>query len=312
MIALNTAKGIIQINSWQDIIDRPHFRNDINPADVTLREIIGSYHFSEDVACGLTTCHQPHKRGYIVMTKEGFETNIGKDCGKSYFSVDFVDMKTRFDKDVKIYQQRQNVKAMQSKASELLAIVDNLRQQARGADWIYTCIAQLRNPAVVGEKVTAELRKMIKERRKALLSPREATKEERESAFAMDPSLATKLKGEPYYIDVVVGSIEFLEAMYKENDLKEILIRDVTRILKQLLESDPDSLKARELAQLSKDASGVQIKIDMAKDIIPIGQKFLTYENLSPLAGWVEAQFGERAAASFKLFIERIKMASQA
>ncbi|PLR50763.1 hypothetical protein CYR40_00140 [Chimaeribacter arupi] len=309
MIALNTAKGIIEINSWKDIIERPHFRSDINPASKTLRKIIGSYHFPENVACGLTTCHQPHKRGYIVMTKEGFETNIGKDCGKSYFSVDFVDMKTRFNKDVKIYQQRENVKRMQNKASELLAVVNALRKQPKGADWIYTNIEKLRQPDVVGEKATFELRKMIKERRKVLISPREATKEERESAFAMNPSLAAKLKGDPYYIDVVVGSIEFLDAMYKENDLKEILIRDVTRVLKRLLECDVDNVKTRDLAQLSKDASGVEAKIDMAKSIIPIGQKFLTDENLSPLAGWIESHFGERATTALKLFIECIKTA---
>lgn len=309
MIALNTAKGIVQINSWQDIIERPHFRSDINPTNATLREIIGSYHFPEDVACGLTTCHQPHKRGYIVMTKEGFETNIGKDCGKSYFAVDFIDMKTRFDKDVKIYQQRDNVKRMQTKSNELLTIVDDLRKQPKGADWIYANIEKLRQPASVGEAAATELRKMIKERRKVLLSPRLATKEERESAFAMDPSLAAKLKGEPYYIDTVVGSIEHLDAMFKENDLKELLIRDVTRILKLLVDENADTLKPRELAKLSKDASSVEAKIDMARNIIPIGQQFLTCENLSTLADWVESQFDEKSANPLKIFIERLKIA---
>ena len=47
MIALNTVKGIIEISSWRDIVERPHFRSNINPTNVDLKEIIGSYNFQK-------------------------------------------------------------------------------------------------------------------------------------------------------------------------------------------------------------------------------------------------------------------------
>ncbi len=306
MIALNTNKGIIEISSWQDIIDRPHFRSNINPTSVDLKEIIGSYQFPEDVPCGLTTCHQPHKRGYIVVTKDGLETNIGKDCGKSYFSVDFIEMKTRFDRDVKTSLQRENIRKEKDIAPQRLQFVDNLRKQPKGADWLYSRIEKLRNRSVIGEAAANEIRKMLKERRKELLSSRIATKEERERDFAMDPSLKNKFRGEPYYITVIEGSINNLEAMSKDNDLKDILIRDVTQTLKQLIDCDVDNLKSRELAQLSKNANSIQAKINIAQEIIPTAQKLLTFENLEPLAFWVEKHHGERAAEPVKRFIEQL------
>ncbi|MFW2120828.1 hypothetical protein [Enterobacter cloacae complex sp.6730051] len=242
MIALNTVKGIIEISSWRDIVERPHFRSNINPTNVDLKEIIGSYQFPEDVPCGLTTCHQPHKRGYIVVTKEGYETNIGKDCGKNYFSVDFVEMKTRFDRDVKTSLQRDNVRKAKETASQLLEHVEGLRKQPKGADWIYSRIERLRNRGVIGEAAANEIRKMLKERRKELLSSRLASKEERERDFSMNPSLEDKFRGQPYYITIVTGSINHLEAMSKDNDLKELLIRSVTQTLRQLIDCDVDNL----------------------------------------------------------------------
>ncbi|WP_254844818.1 hypothetical protein [Dickeya dadantii] len=150
MIALNTVKGIIEISSWQDIVERPHFRSNINPTNVDLKE--------------------------IIVTKEGFETNIGKDCGKNYFSVDFVEMKTRFDRDVKTSLQRGNIRKTKETAQQLLEYVEGLRKQPKGADWLYSRIEKLRNRSVIGDAAANEIRKMLKERRKELLSSRLATR----------------------------------------------------------------------------------------------------------------------------------------
>ncbi|MCE9902378.1 hypothetical protein [Hafnia paralvei] len=306
MIALNTATGIIEINCWQDIEERPHFRTNIDPTNVELREIIGSYQFDSDVRCGLSTCHQPHKRGYIVMTKDGWETNIGKDCGKNYFSVDFVEMKVKFDRDVKRSIQRDTIKNAKEKAPELLDIVNQLRKQHHGADWIYQKIAKLRNRSDIGEIPASELRKMLKERRKELLASRKASKKEREEAFARDPSLEDKYEGKPYFITTVVGSINYIEAMSKEHDLKETLIRDVSRTLNVLIDSNLESIRDRDLSLLAKDANAVEAKIQKAKESIEIGRRFLTKENLTPLAEWIANTFGERHSLQLLRFIEQL------
>jgi hypothetical protein len=68
---------------------------------------ITHYQFKDEVHCGLP-CNQPHLRGYLVVTETGEETNIGKDCGRSYFSVNFEEMRRQFDRDM-ARKERQDI-----------------------------------------------------------------------------------------------------------------------------------------------------------------------------------------------------------
>src|SRR3546814_995823 len=86
MITINGEKGFVRIESWDDIESRPGFAKDIDPRSVKLKAIIGSYTFSDYIPCGLSTCHQPHGNGFLVVTVDGRETNIGRICGKRHFS----------------------------------------------------------------------------------------------------------------------------------------------------------------------------------------------------------------------------------
>lgn len=81
MIAINTAKGPFKVESWEDVLERPGFTLDLDPNLHKLDSVIGRYVFGDMVRCGLSNCHTPHTRGYIVATKSGRETNIGTDCG---------------------------------------------------------------------------------------------------------------------------------------------------------------------------------------------------------------------------------------
>lgn len=87
MITLSTDKGLVRIETWEDVLTRPGFKTDVDPRAVSLKSIIGSYAFATFLPCGLSSCHTPHGRGYLVLTSDGHETNIGKDCGKKYLAL---------------------------------------------------------------------------------------------------------------------------------------------------------------------------------------------------------------------------------
>ena len=89
MIVLNTGKELVRLESWADIEGRPGYSDNLDPSQHKLSAILGQYAFSAQIRCGLSNCHTPHHRGYLVVTQSGRETNIGKDCGKTYFGVDF-------------------------------------------------------------------------------------------------------------------------------------------------------------------------------------------------------------------------------
>ena len=83
MIILNTERGFIEVENWDDIKSQAAFLENLDPSKHELKSVIGFYAFKEKGKCGLTTCHQPHMKGFIVETKKGILTNIGKDCGKT-------------------------------------------------------------------------------------------------------------------------------------------------------------------------------------------------------------------------------------
>jgi hypothetical protein len=45
--------------------------------------------------CGLNGCNTAHRFGYVIRTKDGSETNCGRDCGKREFGVRFEEVEAR-------------------------------------------------------------------------------------------------------------------------------------------------------------------------------------------------------------------------
>src|SRR5579871_2045899 len=113
MITLTTETGLVRIEDWNDVLQRPGFTPNIDPDTVALKAIIGSYAFKTFIPCGLSSCHTPHGRGYLVQAVDGRLTNIGKDCGKKYFSVDFEQMVKIYDRDLRAKERREVLVAFQ-------------------------------------------------------------------------------------------------------------------------------------------------------------------------------------------------------
>lgn len=163
MITLNSKLGLVDIASWEDVLQLPGFRKDVDPAEHQLDAIIGRYLFSEKVHCGLSSCHQPHGRGYIVVTKAGIATNIGKDCGKKHFGVDFETVSRKFDKDVTEKQNRDRLNSFVFSIDEIEVRLKELRSQTKGADWVYKQTRPLTKPNKgCTEEVISRLRTMVK------------------------------------------------------------------------------------------------------------------------------------------------------
>jgi hypothetical protein len=106
MITLNGEKELTRIHDWADILARPGFDGQLDPNAHELEAIIGSYALRDKIPCGLSNCRTPHGRGYLVATKDGRTTNIGKDCGRVYFGVDFETMLSQFTRDIAAKEHR--------------------------------------------------------------------------------------------------------------------------------------------------------------------------------------------------------------
>ena len=295
MITLNTEKGLVRIESWDDILTRPGFTSDVDPRAVKLHAIIGNYLFKTFITCGLSTCHQPHGSGYLVVTKDGRETNIGKDCGKTHFSVDFVQMRRTFDRDVLAQERRERLWALKNRLPSIKSEIDTLKSETYGANWVYTMTSKLQGtsgglPLVIVE----HLRKLIRTGSGELTIERAATQQEIDIADA-----SGQRRGGPLYFTDRVGFIEGFSALLAENGLRSLLIDSVEPAIKALDSAEIDLLGSKELSALSRLTKDLDNSTDRLKQLVLAGRRLLVKQNISQLSRFAISSQDKRSFADF-------------
>lgn len=285
MITLNTDSGLIRIENFNEVYELPGFTIDVDPNTAKLETIIGDYTESVFVRCGLSTCHKKHGKGYVVTTADGRKTNIGKDCGKTHFGVDFETMRKMFDRDLQDKERRENLTSFQHQIPAFREIVTELRNQQAGADWVFRNIQELTTPGKsVPDSVVEVVRKVRLTREPTLTKPRFATKEE---VKQIEVAERRKIEG-PYYIDEPVGRLEGIAALFPENDLRELLVLGLQKLLHRIESLDVESLNSSELRANITQATGVDAQLSQSKSAVDAGRTFLQPDNLKILLDFAE------------------------
>jgi hypothetical protein len=303
VITISTEKGLIKVDSWDDIKTRIGFVDNLNPDAHDLDSIIGRYVFGDKVRCGLSNCHTPHTKGYIVATKDGQETNIGKDCGKTYFGVDFELQARQFDRDITEQDNREILWNFTFQLEELEAKIVALRVGVKGADWVYKHSQVLINPSPrVPLEVVRRMSSLAKTKSNILYAQREATKQETE-----DLEIIQRKKIErPHYIDVQIAKILGIEALYVENDLRKLLVIDLEENIKLFKAENIDNMSYEHLARWKKWSDSVELTFETATIAVSTGSALLDNQNLAPLLKILEK---EPEKALFGTFLESIRAA---
>ncbi len=300
MITLNSERGLVQIESWTEIETRPGFIRNLNPADHKLKAIIGRYVFSEMIRCGLSNCHTPHAKGYIVVTEDGHETNIGKDCGKTYFGVNFEILSNQFDRDLAASQNRETLATFSFHLDEFEERVHALRKGARAADWVYKNTRPLLSAGRgCPDEIVQRLAAMIKARSPDVSVGRRATEEE----IAQIEVSEGRAVRRPHFVSESIGQIAGLEALYPENDLRELLILDLETHIREFRELEIDNLTHSELKRWAKWAAGVEATLERGAVIVRSGRTLLTANNLDPL---LRALTTSAEMAQFRAFLRSL------
>lgn len=280
MIILNRDKELVTVENWEAIVSRPGFNGSLDPGAHTLDSIIGRYTFRDYVPCGLSNCHTPHGKGYIVVTKDGQETNIGKDCGRNYFGVDFETLSAQFDRDLQEKEYREKVFSFVFKLDEVQANIEQLRGGEFGGTWVY----KASRPLVEGGKdvpgpVVRHIAQMIRTGNPILTVPREATEEEIKQREQREGRSLER----PQYVDEPIAELAGLDALYSENNLKTLLIIELSEPLKDLETVDVDALDFNGARKWARWIGEVDGKMARAAHAIDRGRKLLTAANLRPL-----------------------------
>jgi len=300
LITINTDKGLVKVEDWEDILTRPGFDSNLNPRQSELETIIGRYIFGDKVNCGLSSCHTPHTKGYLVATKDGRETNIGKDCGKKYFGVDFETLSRKFDRDVTESDNRESLWGFHFQLEELENKISFLREGKHGANEVYKKSQLLVKvnggcPKPISQKVS----ELVRSKNNLITVPRIATAQEVEDIEAIENR---KIEG-PHYIDEPIAQLDGLEVLYKENDLRQILIMNISQNLNAFKKLDIDQLSYKELQHWAKWKGTIDVEVDRAEYAISRGVKLLSKDNLQKL---FNIPLEKEEKVLFKDFLKRV------
>ena len=290
MITLNSERGLVQIASWDDVLALPGFTANVDYKTRKLAAIVGRYVFSDWIPCGLVSCRKPHGRGFVVAIDGGQLTNIGKDCGKTHFGVDFVTMSRAFERDARNAERRERLVAFQASIPFILARIDELRVVKRG-DWIFKTAHLFRStnsPAPVRDALS----RLVRARDGRLMKARLETEAEaaareamviRESESSEEDDTKPR-KPRRLMVDDQIAFIEGLPIFYPELDVRELLIRDVLPRLKIIEALSVSNLSEPELRDHAKWVAAAEEKLARAERAIEEGDKFLRHRNLAPFA----------------------------
>lgn len=295
MITLNTEKGLVSVENWSEVLEMPGFMVDINPEATKLKSIIGSYAFKDFIKCGLASCHRPHGKGYLVELADGHVTNIGQDCGKTYFAVNFEEMRIIFDREIRAKERRGTLTSLQHQLPAIEERIRSLKDGPFSGGWIYK-LSQSLTGATSGlpEGVTSLVKKLIHSRSGRLTRQRLATREERERLRASGQHLEKET-----YLEDLIGQLDGIATLYPENDLRELLVKKLRGELDELALVDVDQLDDRSLARLAKWSEEIEPTLVKAAEVIAMGQRLFLQSNIRQLMAFAQDREGQKNLTSF-------------
>lgn len=299
MITLNTERGLVKIESWQEIEELPGFARNIDPKKHKLKEIIGRYIFKDFIACGLSSCHRPHGKGYIVSTKSGPITNIGKDCGRTHFGVEFEELSSKLEREIQLQTYRDTLGSFLICRDQYKAKLDDIRAGIDGADNLNKkAKALLKKTSACPEEAVEIISRCARGRNPDLFRSREASREEIEELEVIQGKRLPR----PYHIDEKVGRLQGISFLYPENDLRHRLVIDLGQGLIEIDSLSIDDLSHSEFKYWSGWVSEIDRKFSEAEDIIKTGRTLFRRDNLYQVT---EAMTDGAAIKKYKEFIAK-------
>lgn len=275
MIRLNSERGPVALESWEEVEAIPGYTAQINPKHESLKEIIGAYALPDPVPCGISSCRTPHNKGYVVVAGSGLVTNIGNVCGKKAFGIEFQQKARLYRRMAREMERRETITTFKNREAELGERIKSLTDGLKAGRWLQ----RRRRLDGLPDKIARQLRDMARHDESILKKPRLASKSEIDTIEASTGKPAPK----PYYIDEAVGELDAIRALSDQSDPRELITIAIDSFHHRLVAANPDTMPAADLKTLSKECGEIDRRIEAAERAIAYGRRFFTSGNLRPL-----------------------------
>ncbi|MHA6195557.1 hypothetical protein ACX3YG_14425 [Pseudomonas wadenswilerensis] len=305
------------IVSADDLKARENYRESLDFGENSGRElldILGDYSFPDTkmVPCGIKGCRTPHMRGFLVLTTDGLETNIGNVCGKKHLGENFKFKRAEF-------VQRQNEKRNLFLIAEIKEKIETLRPTL---DDLYLRASSLVKLKMASKQAHTQLIRKVIERAKlnqaalsgsVAMTKDEARRQHFHEAEADEDGITEPFESwfarrRPTKV-VQVASLEGL--LFWQYELHEIFRKDILNFvseLDQLKESDLVSLSSASQRRYARWGQGLDKKLTEVTAVIYSGENFFTVENIDNLK-FLEIELDKNSRATVRYAIEVIKKA---
>lgn len=282
----------LEIKSPEDFVDRPDYREVLDFGEKSgreLLEILGAYIFpdTKSVKCGIRNCRTPHRRGYLISTTDGLETNIGNVCGKKHLGAIFTEKTNQYRKKQAYQRNLEQFHIVKSRVQELWGELDELKLAAER-------ISKLK---ILLNKCHPNLVRVLVNRSKinnsALGRRIPMTREEAERLYVHEAkeSVDGKVqqfeawlaKGWPKKL-VVAGQIAGLR--FWMSDLHQVLRQEILNPAEEIQKIDingVEQLSLRKLTEFSRCSQQLDTNLEKARTIILDGEAFFELQNVQML-----------------------------
>ncbi|MFP2768071.1 hypothetical protein [Oceanisphaera sp. KMM 10153] len=305
MIVIRSTGGIDKSKSWEQITSDQSFVLDLNPKQEKLLSIFGYYEIADKKRCGLSTCHAPHIKGYLVTTESGVKTNIGHQCGTNHFNIDFQQLVNDFHKFMEFEVAKETILKTKSEYSETKDKIDKILNGQRGAKWANKKLSQTFDKSKVGESAAKILSDLRRSSSGELYIQGKASEAEVEMQLKNNPKMH---RDDAKFIDRSVGIVQYVDVIVERDKLKNLLITDSLEVLNAVFQCDIGNTSTPDLKSLAKKANQIQKNISESETFVLRAKKFLAHENLKPIRLKLEKdkQYSIKDSEHFITFLESI------
>ena len=273
MIVLNEEGHFVVIESWNDILERPAYRENVSEKEIKLKTIIGKYRLYPKMKCGLKGCRTPHNRGYLVKCEGGAEIKLGHRCGNRIFGVDFQLLENTFKRDSNAQKYRQNIVKLQNQHDSYSKLIKKLHEGDRNGSW---CVEKMRKHASVVFDQKTEDALLERARRGDSIITREVKLEGRELE-------AAKEMNAPLVEIENLAIIRGLSALKDFSKLKNLLNVRLNEEFATFFSLDTDLMDYSSLQRWDRWSKLLKKNISQAEQIIEESKRFLDSENLQTI-----------------------------
>lgn len=290
MIFIKNGESFDRVNDWTEIQARESYHSRLELTDQQLSDVFGYYDdLPEEIPCGKSSCRTGHKKGFLVLTEDGLETNLGHVCGTKVFGIAFENLATDLEKKANFHRYLTALKEAKKNIFLHYQAKAKLEASEPSLEWVAHKILDLRDSKVVGRAGSQALKRMAALGDGKVLLPRRKTKEEMQLSNVMsqkpfdneDENAEDNVK--PQFIDEVIGVVRNPECLLNDYNIALIFERDIRLVLEELNNCNPDDIPEKKVMTLGLKVFRLNERFQFLQDRFEKACIYLTKENFKPL-----------------------------